>query len=199
MCTLLKRQWLLTLALALVTSACATTQPAKFYLLNSDSTRAPLNNSASLNIGLGPIEFPDYLERSKIMVRTGDNSLEAAEYHRWAEPLETNFTRVLVQELSNALPNANVSTYPKRSSQKINVQVVLEVFRFDSDDSKHAKLNVRWELLDPDKKPLAAPQQRQYVKAAHNNDYEARVKAMSECVTALGQELAQEINRVSAL
>lgn len=193
--TIQRWQPLLTLALAWLISGCGTTQPAKFYLLNSDSARAPLRSGANLNVGLGPIEFPAYLERSKIIVRTGSNSFEAAEYHRWAEPLETNFTRVLVQELSNALPNANVSTYPKRSSQRINVQVVLDVFSFDSDDNKQAQLNVRWELLGADKKPLAAPQQRLYIKAAQSSGYEARVKAMSECVTALGQELAQEINR----
>lgn len=188
---------LLTLALIMVINGCGTTQPAKFYLLTPNSNASQSGN-ANLSIGLGPIAFPAYLERSRILVRTSKNTFETAEYHRWAEPLETNFNRVLLQELSNALPNATVNTYPRRSSQKINIQVVLEIFSFDTDDNSQAQLNVRWELLGTDKKPLAAPQQRQYVKAAHSSDYEARVKAMSECVTALGQELAQEINRVSA-
>ena len=192
-----RQKWLLAMALALTLGGCGTTQPSKFYLLNASDSAAQ-NSRIKPNIGVGPIEFPTYLDRSKIMTRTGTNTLKAAEYHRWAEPLETNFSRVLVQELGIALPSANVHSYPRRNIQPINIQVVLEVLSFDSDDNKQAQLNVRWELLGSDKKPLAAPQQRQYTQAARNGDHEARVKAMSECVSALGQELAQEISRVTA-
>jgi hypothetical protein len=188
---------LLILILALAISGCGTTQPAKFYLLNASSSTSQ-NGSTDINIGVGPIEFPTYLERSKIMIRTGNNSFKAAEYHRWAEPLDTNFTRVLAQELHNNMPNANVNTYPKRNSQKIDIQVLLEVLSFDSDDNNQAQLNIRWELLGSDKKPLATPQQHQYTSAAHSSDYDARVTAMSECVTALGQALAQEINHITS-
>lgn len=184
------------LALILAISGCGTTQPSRFYLLNAGSS-APQSSSGGLNVGLGPIEFPTYLDRSKIMVRTGNNSFKAAEYHRWAEPLETNFTRVLSQELGNALPNASVNIYPWRNGKEIKLQVLLEVQSFDSDNNNQARLNVRWELLGADKKSVAPPQQRQYTKTARNSDYEARVAAMSECVTALGQELAQEISHVT--
>jgi hypothetical protein len=190
--------WLLALMLtmALGMSGCGTTQPAKFYLLTA-SSNAQQASSAAINIGLGPIEFPAYLDRSKIIIRTSANSFETVEYHRWAEPLETNFSRVLSQELSSALPNAIVTTYPWRNGKEIKLQALIEVLSFDSDTSNQARLKVRWELLDANKKTLAPPQQREYIKTARNGDYEARVQAMSECVTALGQALAQEITRIT--
>ena len=189
--------WLLTLIFALGITGCGTTPPSKFYLLNVGNS-AQQSNNANLNIGLGPIEFPAYLDRSKIMIRTGNNSFKAAEYHRWAEPLETNFTRVLAQNLGSALPNAVVTLYPWRNGKEIKIQVLLEVLSFDSDNNNQARLNVRWELLDADKKTIAPPQQREYIKTARNSDYEERVAAMSECVMALGQELGQEITRITA-
>ncbi len=188
--------WPLILTLLLAISGCGTSQPSRFYLLNA-SNSAPLSSGESLTLGLGPIEFPAYLDRSKIMVRSGNNSFNAAEYHRWAEPLETNFTQVLAQELRNALPHANISIYPWRNSNEIKLQVRLEVLSFDSDHHKQARLIARWQLIGSDKKPLGPPQQRQYIKTARTGEYDARVAAMSECVTALGLELAQAIDSVN--
>lgn len=188
--------WLLALTMTLTMSGCGTTQPARFYMLNA-SANAPHSSSATIDIGLGPIEFPAYLDRSKIIVRTGANSFEIDEYHRWAEPLETNFSRVLSQELGNALPNAAVTPFHWRNGNPIKLQALIEVLSFDSDTSNQARLKVRWELLDASKNRLAPPQQREYIKAARNSGHEARVAAMSECVTALGQELGQEIARIT--
>lgn len=182
------------LLLSLTISGCGTTQPARFYLLSA-SANAPQNSSANINIGLGPVQFPAYLDRSKIIIRTSANSFATAEHHHWAEPLETNFTRVLSQELGNALPNAMVTPYPWRSGRQIEIQALIEVLNFDSDSHNQARLKVRWELLDASKKSLAAPQQREYAKTARNSDHETRVAAMSECVTALAQALAEEINK----
>ncbi len=189
--------WPLMLALLLAMSGCGTSQPSKFYLLNA-SNNAPLSSGDNLALGLGPIEFPAYLDRSKIMVRSGSNSFKAAEYHRWAEPLQTNFTQILSQELRSALPGADITIYPWRGSNEIKIQVRLEVLSFDSDDNNQARLVARWQLIGTDKKSFGPPQQRQYIKAARSGEYKARVAAMSECVTALGVELAQEIARVSA-
>ncbi|TPW15234.1 MAG: hypothetical protein FD130_1241, partial [Halothiobacillaceae bacterium] len=80
------QRWPTLLALALVISGCGTTQPAKFYLLTPTSS-APKNGSVNLNVGLGPMVFPAYLEHNRIMTRTGTHSLEAAASHHWAEPL----------------------------------------------------------------------------------------------------------------
>lgn len=187
---------MLALMLALAGGGCGTTQPSKLYLLNAGNS-TQTTDSAPLTIGLGPVEFPAYLDRSKIIVRTGTNSFETAEYHRWAEPLEINFSRVLAQNLGNALPNTIVTAYPWHNGKEIKLQVLIEVLSFDSDDKNQARLDVRWELIGADKKALARPQRHEYLSTARNSDYEARVQAMSECVMALGQALAQEIARLT--
>ena len=189
----LRYLWPLSLMLLLLTiSGCGTSQPSKFYLLNASNT-AVQSSGPSLTIGLGPIQFPTYLERNKILVRTSNNSFKAAEYHRWAEPLETNFTRVLAQALNNALPNTSITIYPWRSSQKIETQIVLEVLSFDSDSQNQASLTVRWALIDANKNTLIPPKQHTYTQRADKSDYDARVAAMSDCVTQLGAALAQAI------
>lgn len=177
-------------------SGCGTTPPASFYLLNANPGMAS-THTAPLHIGLGPIEFPAYLDRSKIILRTGPNRFETTEYHRWAEPLQTNFTRILAQNLGNALPDATVSIYPWRHGQAVELQILINVLSFDSDTNHQARLSVRWELTDARKKSIAPPQQHVYLNTATSDDHEARVQAMSECVAELGRELAREIAQVS--
>lgn len=190
-------KWTLIAALLAAASGCGTSQPPRLYLLSSPG--APLQTSASsATIGLGPITIPAYLDRSKIMVRTGSNSFKAAEHHRWAEPLESNFARLLDEELGRAMPNATLIDYPWRNSRAVDIQIQLEVLAFESDNSGQARLAVRWELLDGSKKALTPPQRRDYTRGARNSDYESRVAAMSECIAALAQELALEAGRLSS-
>jgi uncharacterized lipoprotein YmbA len=186
----------LLLILVLISSGCGTTPATRFYLLNA-SGNPQADNPPQFTVGLGPIQFPAYLDRSKIIMRTGPNSFKTAEYHRWGEPLETNFTQVLAQNLGNALPNAVVTTYPWRGSKEIKVQVFVNVLSFDTDHNNQARLNVRWELIGADHKTIAPPQQHEYLKTASSSDYAARVQAMSECVAELGRALAQEIAEVT--
>lgn len=188
--------WPLVLVLTLVISGCGTSQPSKLYLLNASGSPSQPQNS-NLSVGLGPVKFPAYLDRSKIMVRTGNNSFRAAEYHRWAEPLETNFSRVLAQNLGNNLPGAAINHYPWRNGKGVDVQAVIEVLSFDTDNNNQARLLVRWELLDAGKKSIAMPRLQEYSNKSRGDDYEERVAAMSECVTAFSQELAQQLNTIS--
>ena len=189
---------LLTLIVAFSLVSCGTTPPSKYYLLSPTPTAATqVSDQAENNIriGLGPIEFPAYLNRNQIIVMTSANTLRTVEYHRWAEPLESNFARVLMQNLSASLPGADVGNYPWFDGKKTDVQVLIEILRFDVDSDNQARLNLRWELVDQQKNMLSPPQRREYIKAAENDKYETLVRAMSECVADFSEDLATSIKQ----
>lgn len=190
---------LLIVVLVFGISGCGTTPSSQLYLLSANATTQDTEMADhDIHIGLGPIEFPAYLNRSQIVIMTSDNSLRTAEYHRWAEPLETNFARVLAQNLNTALPGADISTFPRLNSKQVDVQVRINVLRFDTDSSNVARLNVRWELIDKNKDMLHPAQSREYVKPASSNNYEALVQALSECVTEFSYELAETIKQLDS-
>ena len=92
----------LTLLALLVLPSCTILAPqpdaSRFYLLTpSAATGAPPAGSRGLVIGLGPTKLPDYLLRSEIATRVSPNRVAYADDHRWAEPLERNFNRVLAE------------------------------------------------------------------------------------------------------
>src|ERR1700719_1481390 len=88
----------------MVSAACSPLAPqadhSKFFILSPipDGT-APaatsMSATQSLTIGIGPIDFPDYLRRLQVVTRTSENELDLSAEKRWGEPLDRNFARVL--------------------------------------------------------------------------------------------------------
>ena len=121
----------------LLAVGCGTTQPTRFYslypLAEQDGTQGRLQNTT---IGVGPVVFPDYLSRSGIVTHPSPETVQIAEFDRWAEPLEKSFARVLAQNLSVLLGTDKVALFPWPGSKDADCQVVVEVFRFDGDPGR---------------------------------------------------------------
>ncbi len=193
------RRLLLINILAFGISGCGTTPSSQLYLLSANATTATTEIAEyNIHIGLGPIELPAYLKRKQIVIMTSDNSLHASEYHRWAEPLEMNFARVVAQNLSIALPNADISKFPRLNNNQLDVQARIQVLRFDTDSSNVARLSVRWELIDKNNEMLHPTQSREFVNQASSKEYEALVQALSECVSDFSNELAETIKQIKS-
>jgi len=189
---------LLMFILAFALSGCGTTPPSNYYMLSANNETLPSGDSLkSINIGLGPIDFPAYLDRNKIVIITGNNSLRTAEYHRWAEPLESNFARVLAGDLAAAMADAEIYSFPWRPGNNIDIQLYIKVLRFDADSNNIGRLSVSWELTDKQHNMIYPPQSRDYRIPARNSDYPALVEALSNCVSAFSHDLAKSIRKTN--
>ena len=100
-----------------------------------------------LSIGIGPVSFPDYLDRQQIVIRTGPNEISFSEFDRWAEPLKNNFMRVFKEDLVERLRTDNIFVYPWPPGAVFEFQVSAEVTRFDAHPGDSAKLDVQWMIL----------------------------------------------------
>jgi uncharacterized lipoprotein YmbA len=123
--------------------------------LNMNNTPAPPPVEAPrLGIGLGPVDLPTYLERTQIVTRTGDYTLAVNDFDRWAGPLDEEIQRVLVVSLGEALPGAEVLSYPWDRRQEPTYQVRLSIQRFDGQRGGSVHLRGVWYLTcrtDPEK------------------------------------------------
>ncbi len=86
---------------------------AREYLLAPAVSADPVGNAGGpgLALGVGPVEFPDYLRRPQIVTRQG-NQLIPSTLHTWGGDLQSNFTRVLAENLSTLIPTDRVATFP---------------------------------------------------------------------------------------
>ena len=173
---------------------CATTQPAKFYLLSSltkpDVVTKSKGETSDLSLGIGPISLPKYLNRPQIVTRASRHSLTLAEFHKWAEQLEVNFSHVVAENLSILLSTDRVELFPWKRQRSIDYQVVMDVIQFDRNPEGEALLLARWSLMDGKGQPVVMGKKSRVTVNPKGQDYESLVEALSETLTGLSREIA---------
>ncbi len=185
-------------ALLLVAAACGTTAPMKFYHLSAlpGSGSGPSNLVRSTVIGVGPVEVANYLNRQEIVTRRGPNELGISQFHMWAEPLESNFSQVLVENLSVLLSADPVALFPFPGPTPVDYRVEVKVLRLEGKLGENASLVARWTLFNEEGKEVLPMRESSFSEPTQVPDYEALVAAQSRAVAALSREIAEAIRAV---
>lgn len=178
-----------------------TQQTTRFYLLYPlSSLRTGIEATLPepcVAIGVGPVKLPEYLNRPQIVTRTSPGELQVAEFARWAEPLEENFTRVLAENLSMLLPASRTVAYPWDRSMRIDYQVRVDTIRFDGQPGKDVHLSARWTLLGDDGKRVLIRRQSSFCEPMDRLKYAEIVSAQSRMIAQLSRRIAAAIKAVS--
>jgi uncharacterized protein len=144
-------------------------------------------------IGVGPVELPQYLNRPQIVTRESQNELRLAQFDLWAEPLQNNFSRVLVENLSILLAPDRFAVYPWSRSIPVRYRVAVEVTRFYGEAGGDTSLVARWNIIGQDGKDVRVSKNSSFNESAGAQDYEATVSAMSRTLAALSRDIAAAV------
>jgi uncharacterized lipoprotein YmbA len=178
------------LALLLV-SACAATQPTRFYTLSSLRPTADEASAEGPVIGLEPVILPDYLDRPQIVTRAGPNRMMLADFDVWVEPLSGMFTRVLAQNLSVLLETEDVVILPELRDVRFDHQVQATVTQFDIAENGQAVLDALWAVYGRDGRRLVRQDRSRITEAvAEAGDYAAVAAALSRALEGLSRDIA---------
>lgn len=192
---------LILVVLSLTLGGCATTRHSNFYTLQPiPGTEKPETGSLAhsfISLGIGPVQFPDYLDRPQIVTRIGPNELKIAEYDRWAGDLDDNFTNILADNLSILLDADRVSTYPWQDSAKVNYQITMDILQFDGRFGGQAVLTARWTIYGKDGKKALISKKSTFRAPIKDSSYQAVVSAENQTLAALSRELAAEIRALA--
>jgi uncharacterized lipoprotein YmbA len=166
--------------------------PTRFYVLApiADAGNAPAGTRV---LGLGPITFPRYLERTELVTRTSPTEIRVATFDRWAEPLRTDFERTLAQNLTALTGIARVVLFPWFRGVPLDVVVEVDVLRFEPDVEGTAQLDVRWRVRDPRSGRNAQTADSSLSERANGKGTDAAVDAMSRALGALSREIAAAV------
>jgi uncharacterized protein len=194
--------------IALVLVACIglspRSDPSRFFVLapiaGPDSARygAGQKGLRNLSVGLGPIQFPSYLDRQQVTTRAGPNRLEVSENDRWAEPLAENFGRVLSENLSALLETARVINYPWLQTQRPDYEIRIEVLQFETAREQEARLTAQWAVIDSKEKKAFRAEESRLAGRAESAATEASVAALSQVLGQLSREIAEAIQVIEA-
>ncbi len=172
--------------------------PARFYVLapldDTEPVAASVRQARSGLVGVGPVLFPDYLDRPQMVTRVGANQLDILEHDRWAEPLARGFTRTLAHDLSVLLSTDEVVVSPWHGANAPDYAVGVDVLRFERDATGTVTLQCRWTLVDTDTGERVAGREVTITEAATTPDVAASVAAMSRATGNLSREIAEAVS-----
>ncbi len=184
-------------AVTMFLGGCARSQTTRFYVLTPAHRpgEVPSEQPAGkqLVLGIGPIRFPEYLDRLQIVGRANGNRLTLAEFHRWAEPLESGFSRVLAENLSALLSTDRVLLFPWKSTERIDYRITVDVVRFDGGPGERISLVTRWAVFGPDGNELIPFRGSRVVVPMNGAGYESLIGAMSQAVGDFSLEIASAL------
>ncbi len=185
---------LLLLAFLLASAGCGGRTPqAKYYTLNPIEEPSEKTTSAqspnSVSLGIGPIKFPDELERPSIVTRIGKNRLEVNEFRRWGGSLEKNFSRVMVENLSYLLQTDKVVARPWERYFQPDFRIAINVQQFSGRLGKFASLKATWMIFKNKTDLPLLVRKTSLQESVSANDYDAFVAAQSRVLAMLCQEI----------
>lgn len=171
----------------------------RFFLLEAKSEHCPKPDWARQKmlagnaIGIGPVALPHYLDRPQILTRINHQELLADEFSQWAEPLKDSIPRIMGENLASLGGGGRIRVFPWGQSTQINIQVSMNIHRFESDDSGRIALKATWQIVNiKDRQPL---RERLAIieKASTGADIGGRVKAMSLALADLSLEIGENL------
>lgn len=191
--------WAFLLTVFLV-AACSTTPPVAYYTLNTlpemqqEIPAAVMGDTIA--IGVGPVEFPKFLDRPQIVTRKSQNQIEVSEFHRWAGSLPGDFSRVLAKNISILLPTDRVAVYPWGEQFSPTYRIKLDVEQFDGRLGERVVLDVTWKVTDQEGTNQLLVRKSLIEEPVSDKNYEALVVAESNALATLSRTIVEEIRKL---
>jgi hypothetical protein len=182
-------------------ASCSTTPAVKYYTLtpsfHKQTNIAQPVSGDTLAIGVGPVEFPKFLDRPQIVIRKSQHRLSVSEFHRWAGSFSEDFLRVLAKNISMLLPADRVAVYPwtDQFSPTYGIQLIVE--QFDGRIGGHVVLSVTWSVWNQKDTNQAIFKHTRIQEPVSAENYDALVAAQSRAIGTLSRDIVKEIERVS--
>jgi uncharacterized lipoprotein YmbA len=182
--------------LILILTGCSISPPVKLYNLQPITLKAGEMAADKKNLGIGPLDFPEYLKRSLIVIRNTDNQLSMQEFHRWAEPLDIATPKIIAANISEL--SADIFAVGNTYSDKmlpLDYRLAGRVIRFDTDEAGQVKLSIQWWVQDLHGQMLLPRYTQIYTAQADNpQDMDSVVVAMSETLQQLSVDIVEKLN-----
>lgn len=173
-----------------------TTPPSQFYLLEplNGNESSAIETRAKPVISLGRVRIPRYVDRPQIVVGTGGNTYHLNEFNRWAESLDANISRVLMQNLSMLVPAEVVDARSSSLARQARLRVSLTILEFHVDQKGQAGLTAQWFI----RRGQYVIQNRQvsYRLPGSTDDYSTIVAALNECLNRMSRDLSASLQQV---
>ena len=194
---MIRNAQLLALGILVLSVGCFRSPNSTFYALTSKhSEGTEALSPTGISIAISSIGFPQYLDDPRMLVRSNGNVIDRLEYDRWAEDLDRNFTRVLVENIAHNLQSSNVFSANTYELRPATYQLQCEVMQFDVSDRGDAVLKVRWAVATSSEALRGAPfEVMEFTQRAEKDSPDSNVAALSQLVGKFAEAVSARIRK----
>lgn len=181
-------------SLAIGLAGCRSSAP-HYYLMTPQPSQATA--TSQIAIGIGPVIFPEHLNRTQLLRRLSTGQVKLLDKHRWAEPLQANFTSTVAENLAGLVGTERIMIYPYQGGGEAELDLYVRVLRFEFDEKGAVVLSAVWSLTDSAGK-LQVLRHETYKAQAKGTKPPAIVAAMAQATAALSRDVASHIAKAPA-
>ncbi len=193
----MKNSVMLILVSVILFTYCSSSPPVQKYILTpsieNDTETLSDKENTKITIGIGTIEFSEYLKRPEIVSFKGSNELNVDQFNRWAEPLEKNFERVLIENLSRLIPTDRINIFPWLEEEPNSFQITILVNEFGMRSDSSVVLDARWSVSKKFKRDFLMTQRSIYTENAAGVSIEGEVALLSDLIGKFSRDIANEM------
>ncbi len=192
---------LATLCLAVLAGCVGgTTPPSRYYLLAADPALTQgekVKVPAGFSVAVGPVDVPSHLDRLQIVTKKNRHQLELAEFDLWAEPLDENLGRILVENLSRILETDQVLTFEQKRGTPVDFEIAVDVEKMDAVSNTRAELVARWTVIRSRGREHLFTRRSRLQTPIEDTRFETLAEAMSRNASELSMEIATAIGQLA--
>lgn len=195
----MKKSLFLALSTAVLVTACGPIleprpDTAHYYHL-SESSLPPLTPATplpDLAISVPRLRLPSYLERSEIVLRSG-NQLLIDNNNLWLEPPGQAATRIFASRLARRLGTEKLALAPTLDIYPDALQVNIQLLQFDGSPTGDFILHAYWSITTADTATPLRSGEEQITLAPPQSSYSAYVDTMTLSLDQLAEKIAAQI------
>ncbi len=185
--------------LSLTLFACSQTPniSSQYYALGADDlAMAVVDSNTKATLVLKPVDLPDYLNSTGVVMQLNDNQVHIAEQHLWAGTLNQQLDSLALESMTLQFPRATVvesaQFYPEAGAKYWILSVSLN--RFQGRLEGTAVSSGRWQLIAPNGK-LARDEVFNYQLPVISKDYPEVIEKLKENWLKLNQDIAVQVRQ----
>lgn len=166
--------------------------PSRFFVL----TPLPPGPSPAVfarSLGVGPVMFPSYLDRSEMVARVSSNEVSPAAFDYWAGSLPRQFEATLAQNLQTLLGAGPVKVFPWYASAAPDLIVEVDVRDFERVSDGRAHFSARWRVCRGAGGEIVSSGESRFDGASASADPGSTAAALSALLGDFSRELAERI------
>jgi uncharacterized protein len=191
-------KFLIMAMLGLLFTGCTNAPSVQFYVLEplSKITPSTIETARQHTIGIGPVSVPALLERKQIITRHSDNAVQIAEFQQWASPLQDNLLQALTRNLSTLQPSNIIRAYPWSVHGTVDLQIVIDIIRFDTMPGESANLEANWTIKNENTHDILKNGHSIINHSLSDSSYPGTVRALSKLLGEFSQVLSLALLKV---